>query len=124
MENQREKWVNVIFTSVAILVAVVAQVGLTKASAAFNFESMFKQAELAITLSSILLGVLAGFSLYWNDKSNAFMNEVVLEMSRVTWPTTNDTYKATILVVVFVLIAGVVLGGFDSLWTWIMKMVL
>jgi len=42
----------------------------------------------------------------------------------VTWPTSNDTYKATILVVIFVLIAGVVLGGFDSFWTWVMKLIL
>ena len=124
MENQRQKWVNLIFTAVAILVTGVAFIGLSKMSALYNLESSIKQVDLIVRIGSIVLGAVVGFGLYLNDKSNAFMNEVVLELVRVTWPTPNDTMKATFLVVCFVLIAGVVLGGFDSFTTWIMKIIL
>ena len=124
MENQRQKWVNLIFTALAMLLAAIVFVGFTKVSAVYNLESTVKQIDIIIRLASIILGAISGLVFYFNDKSNAFMNEVVLEMSRVTWPTTSDTYKATFLVVVFVLIAGLVLGGFDSLWAWIMKLIL
>ena len=124
MENQRQKWVNLVFTAVSILVAVVAFVGLSKISAVYNFESYFKQIDMAIRFGSIGLGVVTGLVLYFNEQSNAFMNEVVLEMSRVTWPAQKDTTNATIWVVLFVLIAGAVLGAFDSLWAWIMKSIL
>ena len=124
MENQRQKWVNLVFTALAILVASIVFVGFTKISAVYNLESSVKQIDVMIRLGSIVLGALAGFILYFNDKSNAFMNEVILEMTRVTWPTSSDTTKATFLVVIFVLIAGLVLGGFDSLWAWIMKLIL
>jgi preprotein translocase SecE subunit len=105
-------------------VAVIAFVGLSKISAVYNFESSFKQIDLAIRFGSIGLGVLTGLVLYLNQQSNAFMNEVVLEMSRVTWPMQKDTTNATIWVVLFVLIAGAILGAFDSLWSWIMKSIL
>jgi len=124
MENQRQKWVNLVFTAVSILVAIIAFVGLTKISAVYNLESLFKQVDLVIRFTSIGLGVTTGLVLYLNDQSNAFMNEVVLEMSRVTWPAQKDTTNATIWVVLFVLIAGAVLGAFDSLWSWIMKSIL
>jgi preprotein translocase SecE subunit len=113
-----------VFTALSILVAVIAFVGLSKISAVYNFESSFKQIDLAIRFGSIVLGLVTGLVLYFNHQSNAFMNEVVLEMSRVTWPAQKDTTNATIWVVLFVLIAGAILGAFDSLWAWIMKSIL
>jgi preprotein translocase SecE subunit len=124
MENQRQKWVNLVFTAVAILVAGVTFVGLSKLSSLYSLESSVKQIDLVIRFGSLLVGAVLGFGLYLNDKSNAFMNEVVLEMIRVTWPASKETTNATIWVVLFVLVAGALLGAFDSLWAWIIKMVL
>jgi hypothetical protein len=124
MENQRQKWVNITFMCVAVMVAGIAFIGLSKVSAVYNLESSVKQVDLFIRLGSLLLGAVLGFGLYINDKSNAFMNEVILEMSRVTWPATKETTNATIWVVLFVLVAGALLGAFDSLWAWIIKMIL
>jgi preprotein translocase SecE subunit len=124
MENQRQKWVNLVFTGVAILVAGVSFIGLSKLSAIYNLESSIKQIDLVIRFGSLILGAALGFGLYLNDKSNAFMNEVVLEMVRVTWPASKDTTNATVWVVLFVLVAGGLLGAFDSLLVWIMNMVL
>src|ERR1700747_2195124 len=75
MENQRQKWVNLVFTAVAIMIAAIAFVGLSKISAVYNFESSFKQIDLAIRFGSIGLGVIAGLVLYLKQESNAFMNE-------------------------------------------------
>jgi preprotein translocase SecE subunit len=124
MENQRQKWVNLILLASGLLVAAIAFVGLTKISAVYNLESSVKSIDLIIRFGSIALGAALGFGLYLNDQSNAFLNEVVLEMSRVTWPTSKETTNATIWVVLFVLIAGAILGAFDSLWAWIMRMIL
>jgi preprotein translocase SecE subunit len=124
MENQRQKWVNMTFLFASLMVASVAFIGLSKLSAVYNLESSFKQIDLYLRIGSIALGAILGFGLYFNDKSNAFMNEVILEMSRVTWPASKDTTNATIWVILFVLVAGALLGAFDSLWSWIIKMLL
>jgi preprotein translocase SecE subunit len=121
MENQRQKWVNLVFTGIAILVAWVASIGLSKVSAVYNLESSVKQIDLIIRFGSLALGAVLGFGLYLSDKSNAFMNEVVLEMVRVTWPASKETTGATIWVVIFVLLAGVLLGGFDTFCAWILN---
>jgi preprotein translocase SecE subunit len=124
MENQRQKWVNLVFTAVALVVAAILFVALTKIAAIYNLESSLKSIDLVIRLGSIVLGAGLGLGLYLNDASNAFTNEVVLEMTRVTWPATKESMNATIWVILFVLVAGAVLGAFDSLWAWIIKIII
>ena len=124
MENQRQKWVNIVFMVVAILAASILFVGFSKVAAIYNLESNIKSIDLVIRLGSIALGAVLGLGLYLNDNSNAFMNEVVLEMSRVTWPGNKETTNATIWVILFVLVAGAILGAFDSLWSWIIKLII
>jgi len=124
MENQRQKWVNIVFMVVAILAASILFVGFTKIAAIYNLESSVKSIDLVIRLGSIALGAGLGLGLYLNDQSNAFMNEVVLEMTRVTWPAQKETTNATVWVMLFVLVAGAILGMFDSLWSWIIKIIL
>ena len=124
MENQRQKWVNLVFTAVAIIAAALLFIAFSSLAARINLESSVKSIDLIIRLVSIALGAVLGFGLYFNDQSNAFMNEVVLEMSRVTWPANKETTNATIWVILFVLAAGAILGAFDSLWSWIIKIIL
>jgi preprotein translocase SecE subunit len=124
MDNQRQKWVNLSFTAIAIMVAAILFVALTKVAAVYNLESSVKSIDLIIRLGSIALGAGLGLGLYLNDQSNAFANEVVLEMTRVTWPNNKESINATIWVILFVLISGAVLGIFDSLWAWIIKIIL
>ena len=52
------------------------------------------------------------------------MNEVMVELSRVTWPTTKDTTSATVVVIVMVLISGLILGVLDYFWVMVLKEIL
>jgi preprotein translocase SecE subunit len=124
MDNQRQKWVNLVFTAIAIMTAAILFVALSSLAARINLESSVKSIDLVIRLTSIALGAVLGLGLYFNDESNAFMNEVVLEMIRVTWPNSKETTNATIWVLLFVLVSGAILGAFDSLWSWIIKIIL
>ncbi len=44
------------------------------------------------------------------------MHEVVLELSKVTWPLPRETVTSAAVVVVMVAIASAILSLFDSLW--------
>jgi preprotein translocase subunit SecE len=52
------------------------------------------------------------------------MNEVAMELSRVSWPTQKETTAATFMVIIMVVISGMVLGFFDYLWTVLLKWIL
>ncbi|OGD43298.1 preprotein translocase subunit SecE [Candidatus Azambacteria bacterium RIFOXYD1_FULL_42_11] len=59
-----------------------------------------------------------------NQKANKFMNEVMVELSRVTWPTQKETSSATFIVIIMVLISGLILGLLDYVWTKLLQLVL
>ncbi len=124
MESQTQKWVTLSYIAVAALAAWVLSSLAFNLSAAWELEARFKQIETMIRVGSVALGFVAYFAMSRNETSNKFTTEVVEELSRVTWPTVDDTTKATIVVLIMVLISGGILGLFDALWTAILTRVM
>lgn len=45
-----------------------------------------------------------------------FINEVIDELKKVTWPTRDETMKLTAVVIAISIIVGAFIGGLDSLF--------
>ena len=45
-----------------------------------------------------------------------FVQEVVAELKKVTWPTRDETIKLTITVIIISVLVGVFIGGLDILF--------
>jgi preprotein translocase subunit SecE len=58
-----------------------------------------------------------------NERVFTLATEVSTELKKVTWPTRKETFAATVVVVVTVIVSSIFLGVFDSLWGWLTKMV-
>jgi preprotein translocase SecE subunit len=46
----------------------------------------------------------------------AFLNDVAVELSKVTWPTMQETVASTGVIIVMVGIASLLMFFFDTLW--------
>ena len=124
MENQHQKWVTLSYLAVAALLAFVAlQLG-QKLVGVYDLEARVRNAELMLRGFSVLAGVVLFVALYQSEQATQFMTEVVVELSRVTWPTRKETSAATVLVIIMVIISGLFLGFLDYLWTVILKWVI
>ncbi len=121
MESQHQKWVYLSYLAVAALVGYIFFALGLKLSGSFDWEARVQNIELIFRIASIAVAGLIFLSLYKNDRSNQFMNEVVTELSRVTWPTQKETASATIVVMIMVLISGMILGLLDYLWTTLLQ---
>ncbi len=124
MENQFKKWVNLSYLAVAVLLAYLVFWAGMKLGATFDLETRVRDLDLVVRGVSLGAGVLLFGILFSNQKANDFMGEVVLELSRVSWPTPKDARAATVIVVIMVLISGVVLGFLDYFCTQVMAWVL
>jgi preprotein translocase subunit SecE len=122
--SQYQKWVNLCYLALAGLVVYLVFATGQHAVAAYDLESRVRNIDLILRGASILLGAIVFFGLYRHEQANQFMNEVVTELVRVTWPTHKETTNGTIIVLVMVLVSGMVLGLFDYLWTHMLKMIL
>ncbi len=124
MESQHQKWVNISYVGAAVLLAYIISSVAGKVVGMYDLEARVKNIELVLRGVSALGGAILFIALYRNSRSNQFMNEVMLELSRVTWPTQKDTSSATLVVIVMVIISGMVLGFLDYLWIQLLKWVL
>ncbi len=74
--------------------------------------------ELYSRIAGILIGV--GFVGYYWTRESSFekVGSIVNELSRVTWPTKQETQSATYVVIITVIISAVIMGVFDWWWSW------
>jgi preprotein translocase subunit SecE len=124
MENQQQKWVTMSFVAAAALLAFLVFSFGQKFIGAYDLEARVRNIEVLLQAGSVLVGFILFVCLYRSDAINQFMSEVVVELSRVSWPTQKETRAATLLVVVMVLISGFFLGLLDYLWTVVLKWVI
>ncbi|MBL7715518.1 MAG: preprotein translocase subunit SecE [Bdellovibrionales bacterium] len=124
MESQYQKWVNLAYAAVCALFAYVILAGGTRLAAAYDLETKVRNIDLIIRVGSIGLAAVLFFALFKNRQANGFMNEVVDELAKVTWPTQKETTSATVIVIIMVLISGVVLGLLDYVWTRLVQLVI
>lgn len=52
----------------------------------------------------------------------AFINEVISELKKVTWPTRDETIKLTAVVIAISIIVGAFIGGLDWLFLTLTKL--
>ncbi len=74
---------------------------------------------LPVSVPAIIAAVLAIITfviLKRNETVNEFGLEVVVELSKVTWPTRKETMLSTGVIIVMVAIASVLMFGIDALW--------
>lgn len=124
MENQQQfqKAIAISYLAIAGLVAFILLTGLMKISGIYDLESKIKPIEYVIRGLSVIIGGIVFFVLYKHPQINSFMNEVAVELfTKVTWPSRNETWAGTGIVIVTVLIAGVFLGILDWIWSYLLR---
>ena len=124
MESQYQKWVNLSYLAFAILVGYIIFSVAGKVVGAYDLETRVRNIEFILKGVSVLVGAILFVALYRNDQANQFMNEVVAELARVTWPTQKDTASATMIVIIMVVVSGMILGLLDYFWIQLLKWVL
>src|ERR1700745_3525453 len=113
MESQYQKWVRLSYLAVAALLGFLVLTLANKVVGTYDLETRVRNVELIVQVASIALGAILFLILDRNEHANQFMNEVMEELSRVTWPATKETSSATFVVIIMVLISGMALGLMD-----------
>lgn len=107
-----ERWVQ--FTFIAIGVAVFFLADRLTTLVWGNWAEPDPAIVSAIAAATAILGT---FMLYRHPAVNQLADEVVGELSKVTWPTRDEVWVSTIVVVATSVIAAVYTGVFDAMWS-------
>lgn len=106
------KIVHLTFALGALLVAFV----VSRASD-WVWSYFAKPNDLVINVLAILIAGGGALIAYRNERVYASVVDVTRELEKVTWPTRKETSAATIVVIVTVVIAALILSGFDAIWS-------
>jgi preprotein translocase subunit SecE len=106
------KFVHLTFALAALLAAFI----LSRAGD-WVWSYFAKPNDLLVNLFAVLIAGTAAFVAYRNERVYASVVDVTRELEKVTWPTSKETYAATIVVIVTVLISAIILSAFDAIWS-------
>ena len=70
------------------------------------------------------LGAICFIVLLKNARINLFMEEVVAEIRKVTWPGREEVVRSTIVVIGCIAVASAILGLFDVVWAKVVGLLL
>ena len=111
------RYVMLSFVAGAILVGMTVQAASVSAFAQYSVPDTPILGLVNLTTLLAVLGTVITFGiLIRNKKVMAYTDEVVHELSRVTWPTKDETTRATTIVVFTTLFVAALLGAYDYLW--------
>ena len=116
-----KKIVSFIFIACGILVYIVIRKISGDVLEYYQVFVMFEGARGLPEVIGIVFGAGSALAGIYNNKTNAFVGDVVAEIKKVTWPTRKETYAATLVVIITLLIMAAILYAFDLLWGYLIK---
>lgn len=107
-----ERWVQFAFIAAGVAIFFLADRLTTL------IWGQFSEPDAAIVSAVAGASAIFGtFALYRHPAVNKLADEVVGELAKVTWPTRDEVWTSTIVVVVTSIVAAVYTGLFDAMWS-------
>lgn len=112
-----QRYVVVLFALFSLLAGWVAQAAVVSLLAQLAMpDDRIAGLVATSTVAGLAVGVGTLIGLLRWRRAIVFSDEVVGELVKVTWPTREETSRATTTVVLTTLLVAVLLGGYDLLW--------
>jgi len=106
------RWVQMAFMAFALMLLWILDKIITLA-----WDKFAEPQPTLVTLVAVVIAAGTTYGLYKHEKVVRIANEVVGELSKVTWPSRNETQVSTVVVVITSIIAAAIIGVFDAAWS-------
>lgn len=70
-----------------------------------------------VSVGSLATAAVVVWRLYVNEQVNRLTHDVVGELAKVTWPVRREVSYSTVIVIITSVIAAIILGTFDTIWS-------
>jgi preprotein translocase subunit SecE len=120
-----ERWVQFAYAACAVTLAWF----LIKSSTAVwtiladNVDAVPEPNSTVIAAGAGLVAFISAVVAYRSTKIHTFVLEVCVELSKVSWPTRKETWSQTVVVLIVSVIAAIILGVYDAVWSHITDLI-
>jgi len=70
-----------------------------------------------VTLIAAACSVAVAIGLYRQPRISRTTHDIVAELAKVSWPTRKETQASTLVVILASILAAMIVGGLDALWS-------
>lgn len=123
MKSENKKIITVSFVLAGVLSGFVLSVLLETFAATFGFVARAMASDVFRHGLPVAVGLGVFLALQLRTKTCVWADEVVSEIRKVVWPSRRDLTAMTVVVCVFVVFSGVMLGFFDFFSGYLVKIV-
>ena len=114
MESNNNRIIDMSFIVTGILLWLVTTILVqTVGAMAGGVVGRSLNTTFALHILPVIVGVGVIAALRFNKATVTWADEVIGELRKIVWPSRKDTVAMTIVVCIMLLIAGLVIGGFD-----------
>lgn len=107
------KWVHMMYVSGGLLLAFLLVQTIDWVWGYFATPD-----ELVTVAAGVVVAGAISVAAWRNENTFERSSEIVNELAKVTWPTRKETSAATVVVIITTIIASMLLGVFDLIWSW------
>jgi preprotein translocase subunit SecE len=120
-----ERWVQFVYAACASALAwfLIKSSNAVWTILADSVDSVPEPNATVIAVGSGLVALIAAVVAYRSKRVHTFVVEVCVELSKVAWPTRKETWSQTIVVVIVSIIAAIILGVYDAVWSHITDLI-
>jgi preprotein translocase subunit SecE len=113
-----KKWTHVLFAVGAILLAWI----LSK-TGEWVWGYFGKPNGMLVGAGATLIAGVVAYVCWRNEELFNLASEVTGELAKVSWPSRQETFNSTIVVIVTTIISSIILGVFDGVWSWFTRLI-
>ena len=89
------------------------------------FENVWQS---GLRIAAVIAAILAAAALFMTTTkgraTREFLSETRFELRKVVWPSRQDAMRLTWIVIIVVIVISLILGGFDLIIQWLLKLFL
>ncbi len=109
------------FVVLSLLVGLVVHLLLQFLAQSFAIFAKVESNEFLSNGLPVLIGAITFVTLQFNTTVVDFTDGVVAELRKVVWPSRKDTGVMTVVVVITLILSGVIVGVYDSVWAYLVN---
>lgn len=124
MEKTINKIMMVSFVCGAAFVGYTVQVMSALLSNSWPVYARLTDSEVVANLIPVVVAISVFVYFFASKNIRTWANEVIVEVSKVVWPSKKDTTAMTIFVCFFMIMSGILLGIFDLISGRLIKLII
>ncbi|MEZ4741982.1 MAG: preprotein translocase subunit SecE [Bdellovibrionota bacterium] len=125
MDKDDSFWVNTVYIALAVIAGYVGYQAINTVGVQMSlierYDSWFPMVN---NIGAVVFGAAIILWFRSDKQRRDYHLASVAEARKVTWPSLPDTKRMTIVVVVVVAVFAVILGVFDLVWSWALKLII